>query len=405
MDRRIFMLENLDELMTKHCLEAIIIHGESTYHNPEFFFVTRTHIPRGGIYFKKVDEKPILIVSEIDLENAKQGVIKRVLSYSEKNLDRYIITHGINGRKYIFQKLIREEGVAGKIGFYGRNEVNTNISIVNSLMKMGYKIDYTNSAVLKEAMATKSNIEIEALNRIGKLCEKVILKVLGLFGDCTSDGNMLRFEGKSVTVGFVKSFINRFLAEYRLFPDKEYILSTGTKTSEPHYPGKDNELIKRNEPVLIDLFPRGTDNLYFDITRTFVIGKANKKLKEMYNSVVEVHDSILDMIYDGAISGEVMNLACKIFEKRGHETLRKAILQSNLKNGFIHSLGHGVGWTLSDKPSISLFGSDKIKRGNVLTVEPGLYYKEVGGVRLEDVIAVKGKRIFKLSKLEIPFEV
>jgi Xaa-Pro aminopeptidase len=64
-----------------------------------------------------------------------------------------------------------------------------------------------------------------------------------------------------------------------------------------------------------------------------------------------------------------------------------------------------VGWTLCDKPTISLLSRERIETGNVLTVEPGLYNQAVGGVRLEDVLAVDGKGIFKLSELEIPFEV
>lgn len=398
------MLEDLDRLMAKDGLEAIVIHGESTFHNPEFYFVTRTHIPRGGIYLKKIDTEPILIVSNIDVENAKRGVVKRISSYPEKGYHKIMASHGMKGLPHVFSKLLREEGVYGRVGFYGRVEAGLNLYITEKLRRMGQHIDSSRYSVLKEAMATKSSKEIEALANIGMLCGKVILETMDLLRECRLNGDKLSFNKQKVTVGFVKSAMNRFFAENRLLPDEGYILSVGVKSSDPHYAGSEDDLIKQNQPILIDVFPRGNENLYFDMTRTFVLGKAEKRFFDMYSAVVEAHDASMDMICDGVEAGDVMNSACDILEKKGYETMRSQGT-SNAKTGFIHSLGHGVGWTLSDKPVISLFSKDKLESGNVVTIEPGLYDPRIGGVRYEDVAAVNGKGILKLSDLEIPFEV
>lgn len=396
------MLEDLDRLMGQHGLEAIVVHGESTFHNPEFYFVTRAHLARGGVYLKKRGESPILIVNGVDLGSARRGVVERVYTYGERGFDKIMSSHGVDGLPIVFSKLLRGEGVSGRIGFYGMVEANLNMYIVDKLRKMGYAVDSAYSPVLKEAMATKSEREVEALTRVGRRCEEVVEHLYSLLQRCTVTRGKVMFQGNPVTVGLLKTSVNSFFAEKGLVPDEGYILSTGVKSSDPHYTGGEEDLIKAGKPILLDVYPRGPGNLYFDVTRTFVVGKASRRVKDMYNAVVEAFKASMDIIREDLEAAEAMNTACDVFERRGYRTLRS---HPNPENGFIHSLGHGVGWSLSDKPTLSLFSRDRLRTGNVVTVEPGLYDRKVGGVRLEDVIAVRGKGILKLSGLDVPFEV
>ncbi|MEM2902478.1 MAG: M24 family metallopeptidase [Candidatus Bathyarchaeia archaeon] len=395
-------MEDLDGLMGKYGLEAIVVHGESTFHNPELYFVTRTHLARGGIYLKKVDESPILIVNGVDLGSARRGVVNKVHTYVEKGFNKIIHSHEGEGLPIVFSKLLREEGVSGRIGFYGTVEANLNIFIVDKLRKMGYDVNSTRSQVLKEAMATKSEKEIKDLTFVGRLCEGAIEHVFSLLQQCTLTMGKVMFQGKAVTIGSLKSELNHYFAEKGLVPDEGYILSAGVKSSDPHYTGEARDFVKSGRPILLDIYPRGPGNLYFDVTRTFVMGRASKRVKDMYYAVVEAHEASMDVLREGVGAAEAMNVACEVLERRGYRTLRS---HRNPKNGFTHSLGHGVGWSLNDKPTLSLFSRDTLKAGNVVTVEPGLYDKKVGGVRLEDVVAVHKKGILKLSRLEVPFEV
>src|SRR5437879_6260840 len=95
----------------------------------------------------------------------------------------------------------------------------------------------------------------------------------------------------------------------------------------------------------------------------------------------------------------MMANACKIFERKGYPTARQLIKGSKeaRTRGFMHGLGHGVGLTIGERPYLSLYGKDHLRKGSVVTIEPGLYEPKWGGVRIEDIVVVGSPR--KTSRL------
>jgi Xaa-Pro aminopeptidase len=166
----------------------------------------------------------------------------------------------------------------------------------------------------------------------------------------------------------------------------------------------DEDLIKTNEPIVFDLFPRGTEGYWFDLTRTFSVGKPNKKILKMYELVKEAQLLALESLKEGIMAKEIMELVCDFFEKNGYSTPRTRQLVHKRK-GFLHSLGHGIGLTIGEKPFLSLSSNDKLKRGSVFTIEPGLYDPRVGGVRLEDVVIMESKGIRNLTWIDREIEI
>jgi Xaa-Pro aminopeptidase len=75
------------------------------------------------------------------------------------------------------------------------------------------------------------------------------------------------------------------------------------------------------------------------------------------------------------------------------------------KVGFIHSLGHGVGLTIGERPYLSLFSDERLRKNQVVTVEPGLYEPGVGGVRIEDTVVIKKRGVDNLTPLEKELEI
>jgi Xaa-Pro aminopeptidase len=136
------------------------------------------------------------------------------------------------------------------------------------------------------------------------------------------------------------------------------------------------------------------ERYYADMTRTVVKGEPEKEIKERYEAVKHAQDAALAFVKDGITCKEVHNLVCDIFEERGYGTVRK-----RSKKGFIHSTGHGVGLDLHENPKVG-DNDYELRRGNVITIEPGLYDPEVGGVRLEDMVLVLKNGCENLTKFK-----
>src|SRR5207245_5116313 len=107
----------------------------------------------------------------------------------------------------------------------------------------------------------------------------------------------------------------------------------------------------------------------------------------MYDAVLEAQTSALDMVREQVPCSEMMIGVCKLFEKKGYPTARllaKGNKEARVR-GFMHGLGHGVGLTIGERPYLSLFGKERLRKNSVVTIEPGLSDPRVGGVRNENI--------------------
>jgi Xaa-Pro aminopeptidase len=166
----------------------------------------------------------------------------------------------------------------------------------------------------------------------------------------------------------------------------ELIVSHGWQSAIGHHFG-DGE-IAEGEPVVIDLFPRDrSSGCYADMTRTFVIGEPPDEVREWHRLCKEALDRALLDIRAGVTGRAVFDGTCDIFEAAGYTTPRSKEPGKLLEEGFIHSLGHGVGLEVHEEPSLGLLGEELVA-GDVVSVEPGLYRPGFGGCRLEDLVLV-----------------
>jgi Xaa-Pro aminopeptidase len=163
------------------------------------------------------------------------------------------------------------------------------------------------------------------------------------------------------------------------------ICAPGDQAVDPHEEG--HGPIRANQPVVMDIFPRSESTGYFgDLTRTVVRGRASARLHEVYAIVHEGVRLGHSRIRDGVEGSEIHREIQALFERHGYRTgVRGGRMQ-----GFFHGTGHGLGLEIHEAPSISVRPS-LLRAGHVVTVEPGLYYLGLGGVRIEDV-ALVGRR-------------
>ncbi len=152
------------------------------------------------------------------------------------------------------------------------------------------------------------------------------------------------------------------------------IVAAGTHAARPHHePGE--RVIREGEPIVIDMGAR-YHGYCADLTRTVWVGEPDEKLCEVYPIVAAAVEEAIERIQPG-MSGADMDAAARGFiEARG------------FGDAFSHSLGHGIGVRVHEGPSASKDSTDTLAPGQVITVEPGIYLPEWGGVRVEDVILI-----------------
>lgn len=248
--------------------------------------------------------------------------------------------------------------------------------------------------VVGEIRATKTSEEIESLQRAQTANEAAMTTVEGMLRQATVDDGVLRYEGDVLTVDRVKMELEMELLRQGCVLH-ETILACGTDAAEPHNLGSGP--LRADEPIVVDIFPQEKESKYYgDMTRTFLKGTPSAKINEFYDLTLEAQEAALEQIEAGTTGTAVYEAACEVFEAAGYPTLRN---QEAPETGFITHLGHGVGLSVHEGPYLGP-GAGELKSGHVVTVEPGLYDPEVGGVRIEDLVVVTEDGYQNLNEFE-----
>lgn len=405
------MIENLDSELKKVDAEAIIIIGDSTSGNPSLAYVCGVTVPRGGVFIKKIGKKPLLVVGDLDTANAQRGLIKNVYPSSKYNLQNLFQEYGLKEAYIIlYDQILKELGGAKSIVLAGKVEAGQAIDISRRMEERGYNI-VTEPDLVNRVRRTKSPREIKLIGDIAVKTEEVVRSTLSMLRECSITGDTLQNPNKAneaLTVGDVKHFINLRLAERNLIAVFDTIFAPGPDGADPHNHGTPERKITLGTPIVFDIFPQDVESGYcFDTTRTFTIGQASEEVKQMYEDVLAAQQTALDQIKAGASGKTIATSVCKILTERGHKTPLYYMDNPGMpmEEGFIHGLGHGVGLTIGEPPSLSLFREDdSLQVGDVVTVEPGVYYPEKWGIRIEDTVTVQKNGLRNFSTLEKTLE-
>jgi len=403
------MIEAIDQEMRKRKLTCTIVVGDSTFGNPDLFYVVGANIARGGVFIKIKSQPPLIIVSNIDVGSAEKGRVKRVETYSDYEYDRIVMQHGLaKARGVLYDKILRRLRVRGRIGFYGKTDLSQGISAIDFLRRKKHKVVGENTPTLLDALReTKDETEISRIREIGRRTEKIVEQTTQFLRNCTVRNKELFDAEKPVTVGMVKSLIGRLTAEQNLINTNGLIFSVGRDSADPHNEGRDQDRVREGLPIVFDIFPQEPGGYWFDTTRTYVIGKASDEIRRMHETVLEAQLLALDELRAGVDGGAVTERVCRVFEKKGYKTprdLAKGDVEAKT-TGFIHSLGHGIGLTIGERPSLSVITHQELQEGHVTSVEPGLYKPGIGGVRIEDAVVIRKRGIENLSTLRKDLEI
>jgi len=178
------------------------------------------------------------------------------------------------------------------------------------------------------------------------------------------------------------------------------IVAGGIQACDPHERG--HGPLRAHEPIILDIFPRSQKTGYFgDITRTVVRGRASEAARKLYDTVKRGQKIAFSKIRSGVAASTVHLAVQTFFEQQGYETGKV----NGRMQGFFHGTGHGLGLEIHEAPRLGPMSLGTLKAGQVVTVEPGLYYPEIGGVRLEDDALVMKTGARNLTKFEKVLEI
>lgn len=200
------------------------------------------------------------------------------------------------------------------------------------------------------------------------------------------ESGTLLWRGETLTSEILRSEINVELLRRNCLGDGT-IASGGSQAADPHERGSGP--LKAGEAIILDIFPMDLSTRYYaDMTRTFVKGEPSDPLRKMYDAVLESQEAALAMIGPGVNGKDVHEKVSEILHNAGYKTqLHDREEGKPLTEGFFHGTGHGVGLEIHEAPRLGLTDQDLVP-GDIVSVEPGLYYPQTGGVRIEDLVLV-----------------
>lgn len=266
-------------------------------------------------------------------------------------------------------------------------------SLASDLTAEGLTVEPDHEDVITAIRAVKTEVELEAIAESQAAAEAAMQTAEDLIREASIDDDGTLFhDGEALTSGRVKSAIERTLLDHRCALE-DTIVACGRDAADPHDRG--SGALEAGETIIIDIFPQHKDSRYFgDLTRTFVKGEPTETQHEWYHLTLKAQTAALEAIEAGTTGEAVHNAVCDIYEEADQATLRA---DPAAESGFIHSTGHGVGLDIHEQPSLSQTG-EELEANHAVTVEPGLYDPDIGGVRIEDLVVVTEDGLHNLTE-------
>lgn len=406
------MKSDIDALMQARRLDALVIFGNAEHNPPMYYFTGGGHVSHATL-IKKRGEEPIYFHSDMERDEAAKSGLERI-PYSKYDYDALFA----KANKDILltaalrcELMFKDVGVAsGRVGVYGSYDLSSIFGMLTHLQKLLPELEFVGEpredSLFMRAMETKDDAEVERIRRVGKITTAVVDKVRQYLTSCDVRGDevLLQEDGAPLTVGDVHSKIRLWVSEQGAELPSGFIFAIGRDAGVPHSAGNPSDLIRLGQTIVFDIYPaEAGGGYYYDFTRTWSLGYATPEAQELYDQVKEIFETLMDNFDLNAPFKDYNKMTCEFYESRGHQTPLSA---KSPVEGYVHSLGHGVGLNIHERPFSGLTASDdqRLRPGVVITSEPGLYYPEKGlGVRIEDTLWVRPDGV--MEKLaEYPYD-
>jgi Xaa-Pro aminopeptidase len=363
--------------------QALLIIAASEI-DSNLYYATRFLAPDPFV-FLQVDGRKALLMSDLEIDRARaRAQVDDVLSLSEyegKARQRWQSPHLTDTTSLLLEA-------------YGVRSVtvpsNFPVEYADRLREREIRVTPKADPCFPERLV-KSEEEISAIERTQRHTETALDAALNVLRESEIGGEYVYWRGKVLTSEALKKVINVSLMENDCIA-QHTIVACGVDGVDPHHQGSGP--IHANASIVFDIFPRSSQSRYFaDMTRTVVKGKASDDLKRMYEAVLTAQERGIELVRDGASGQAIHAEVTRTMEARGFETG----VGDGRNQGFFHGTGHGVGLDIHEPPRIGKV-DHTLRAGQVVTVEPGLYYSRWGAVRIEDLVVVGPEGCRNLTK-------
>jgi Xaa-Pro aminopeptidase len=353
--------------------DVLLIAASETDSN--LYYATRFLAPDAFIFLRVKGER-ILLMSDLEIDRARAtATADTVLSYSEyeTRLKRTGLTSVT--AVDVVDAVLKERGVTCL-----QVPENFGFEHARRLQARGYELS-TKREPFFEERALKTKEEVAAIEAAQRAVEVAVQRAIALLQDASVRSGVIVHEGDPVTSERIKKLINVALMEQDCV-GQHTIIAGGVQACDPHNEGSGP--LKANEPIVMDVFPRNSTTRYFaDMSRTVMKGTARPEMKRLYDTVLAAQEEAIASVRDGADGQKIHARVLERFEQAGYKT---GLINGRMQ-GFFHGTGHGVGIDIHEAPRIGKSGFP-LQTGHVVTVEPGLYYPDIGAVRIEDMVLV-----------------
>jgi Xaa-Pro aminopeptidase len=326
--------------------------------------------------FVEIRGRRVLVASDLEIDRArKQASVDRVIPWSR--FARRLEGEGSRPTAAaVIARVLRELRVKSAVV-----PRSFSLGLAMELDEQGVRLELGGEPFWPER-EIKRPAEVRAIQAALRAAEAGLEAGIAALRACRiGKGGFLRKDGRRFTAEDLRAAVNTRIMAEGCVPSHT-ICAPGDQAVDPHEEG--HGPIRAHSPVVMDIFPRSERTGYFgDLTRTVVRGRASERLKEVYALVHEGVRLGHSRIREGAEGKSIHTEIQALFTARGFRT---GLLGGRMQ-GFFHGTGHGLGLQIHEPPSVSTREST-LRKGHVVTVEPGLYYLGLGGVRIEDVALV-----------------
>ena len=364
-------------------MDGLLIHADTVRSA-----ALRHEVPLGIIdefTYLELDGRRVVVVSSLESDRVAEAAPDiEVIDPHELGWDE-LIAQGLNwdqGSVELALRACRRFGLT-RVRVPG----STGVALVDRLREDGIEV-VVDDAEFERRRRAKNELEVAGVRRAQAAATGAMGVAAGLLRDSYDRDGVLYHRGDVLTAEAVRAAMREHAAAQGCPMPGDVIVAAGAAGASGHDPGSGP--LAAGSPIVIDIWPQDEpSSCWADMTRTFVAGSAPAgDVVEMHRLCLEALENVKAAARPGVTGNELYAIACDVFEAAGHPTQRTKPEGETLRDGFYHSLGHGVGLEVHEYPSLGRSGSEPLIPGDVIAVEPGTYRHGYGGVRLEDLLLI-----------------